>query len=454
VKTNRIIKGDCLDVLGPYIPNENIDLIYLDPPFFSGVDYDIVWGNGAELAAYTDSKMYWAEQPVDMVKIEEDVEELIRLGIVARSNIEKARRDLINGRKGGTRRGDIEGYKDYMRPRLKELRRVLKPTGSIYLHCDWHANAHLRILMDEIFGEGNFRNEIVWCYTGPSGSKKGFPRKHETIFRYSKGNEWLFNADAVRKPYKSEFTTRRTLGTLSKGHGNDTNEDKMRERHELGKIPEDWWDDISNVSAWRKELLGYPTQKPEALLERIIRASSNEGDIVLDPFAGGGTTLVTAHKLGRKWIGIDVSPTACNMCVKNFERYGVSVSEIETVEFDHETENRVESTLVELKGMKWNVFEEWVRERLGFKWNAKCRTLGIDGIKEDEFLEVKKWEDSVGRPEIDKLAGKMERGDIKKGMVVAERFTSGVFKASDEFKKRGIDIKIVYVRSLVENDDK
>jgi len=445
VKTNRIIRGDCLDVLGPFIPDESIDLIYLDPPFFSGADYDIVWGNGAELAAYTDSKMYWAEQAVDMVKIEQDVEELISLGFVARADVEKARRRLIDRREGGTRRGSIEGYKDYMRPRLKELKRVLKPTGSIYLHCDHHANAHLRIMMDEIFGEGNYRNEIVWHYFMGGKAKTQFARKHDTIFLYTKSNNWTFNS--MRHKRRLDFKPSLADSSKNAESGKD----------EFGYYSivtmDDVWD-MRGVFNMGKEYLGYPTQKPEALLERIILASSNKGDIVLDPFAGGGTTLVTAHKLGRKWIGIDVSPTACNMCVKNFERYGVSISEIETVEFSHEVENHVEESLAELKGMKWGAFEEWVRERLGFRWSAKCRTLGVDGIKEDEFLEVKKWKGTVGQATIDKLAGKMERGDVKKGVVVAESFTSGAFRASKEFKEKGLDIRVIYARDLVESGGK
>ena len=189
--------------------------------------------------------------------------------------------------------------------RLILMRDLLAEDGSIYVHCDWRVNSYLRLVLDEVFGKENFRNEIIWCYTFPGRVSQDFQKRNETILRYSRGKNVIFNADSIRIPYKAGFTAVRT----PQGQGNYT-ESEQRERHEKGKIPESWWADISNVSGWRDELVGYPTQKPEALLERIIKASSNEGDLVADFFCGSGTTAAVAEKLGRKWIVSDLGKFA------------------------------------------------------------------------------------------------------------------------------------------------
>jgi site-specific DNA-methyltransferase (adenine-specific) len=150
-----------------------------------------------------------------------------------------------------------------------------------------------------VFGGGNFRNEIIWCYTGPGSKSRQFNRKHDTILWYSKGDTWTFNPDAVRIPHKKPIGCG---GTSAKWGG-----DALAERYASGKVPETWWTDMSPVGRLKNERLGYPTQKPLALLERIILASSNEGDVVLDPYMGSGTTIEAAAKHGRQWIGIDVT---------------------------------------------------------------------------------------------------------------------------------------------------
>ncbi|MCY3836962.1 MAG: DNA methyltransferase [Anaerolineaceae bacterium] len=197
--------------------------------------------------------------------------------------------------------------------RLRAMRRVLKPTGSIYLHCDPTCGHYLKIVLDMVFGRKNFRNEIVWCYTGPSNTKRWFPRKHDTIFFYTKSGKWTFNADDVRVPYSESFKLRRkyTEGTtgITAGYSEARTESEVEETYGKGKLIEDWWTDIpAGGGMSRTERLGYPTQKPLTLLERIIRASSDEGDLVLDPFCGCGTTVHAAESLGRRWLGIDISP--------------------------------------------------------------------------------------------------------------------------------------------------
>ncbi|KKL10060.1 hypothetical protein LCGC14_2559610, partial [marine sediment metagenome] len=204
---------------------------------------------------------------------------------------------------------DMMAYLAMMASRLLELRRVLKPIGSIYLHCDPTASHYIKMLMDAVFSPVNFRNEIAWCYRGAGYPKRDFGKRHDTILRYSKTNEYIFNLDDVREPY-AEATRERFkhyIGNVRKGKDFGT-----QKLHPLGRQPDDWWQ-IQPIAPSAKERLGYPTQKPETLLERIVKASSNEGDVVLDPFCGCGTTLAVAAKLNRRWIGIDITHLAIGL---------------------------------------------------------------------------------------------------------------------------------------------
>ncbi len=198
-------------------------------------------------------------------------------------------------------------YLVMMAIRLVEMHRVLKPTGSIYLHCNPTASHYLKLVMDAIFSIRNYRNEIVWCYATPSGSTKIFPRKHDIIFFYTKTDDYYFNPPRI--PHKSGL---HNIGQVFKAdYGDISDEIKIMEK--LGKKVEDWWIDIYPVDRVRREMLGYPTQKPEALLQRIIKASSTPGDIVLDPFCGCGTTISVAESLKCHWIGIDITHLAITL---------------------------------------------------------------------------------------------------------------------------------------------
>lgn len=201
------------------------------------------------------------------------------------------------------KRSSFMAYLVFMAQRLWVMKAKLKDTGSIYVHCDPTASHYIKVLMDGIFGHKNFRNEIVWCYSQLSAAKSYFPRKHDTIFFYSKTSDYYFNPDAVRVPY-AESTKERF---------NHANPFKGREKarlNEAGKIPPSWWTDITIVVRSKTENTGYPTQKPIKLLERIINASCPPGGIVLDPFCGCGTIIMAAEKLNRGWIGIDICYTA------------------------------------------------------------------------------------------------------------------------------------------------
>lgn len=216
-------------------------------------------------------------------------------------------------------------YLSMMAPRLLELRRVLKPEGSLFLHCDPTASHYLKLLMDSTFGAACFRNEIAWCYYGPgSPGIRQFLRKHDTVLWYSKSpDKWTFNRDAVRVPHSSKTQENFKRGHLGSGFAEDVTLGDGDALHSKGKVPEDWW--IMAIAARStKERLGYPTQKPLALLDRIIRAASNPGDLVLDPFCGCGTTIAAAEALGRKWIGIDLTALAISLIKSRLTAAGAS----------------------------------------------------------------------------------------------------------------------------------
>ena len=226
---------------------------------------------------------------------------------------------LINATRH-THSDSIAAYIAFMVERMLEVQRVLKPTGSVYLHCDHEANAYLRQMMDAVFGKENFRNEIAWCYTGPSNTTRWFPRKHDTILFYANSRDATFNRDAVRIPYTRITGTGQS--SLARGRRTDEEVKQLEERYSTrGKVPEDYWTDIAGGGHIpRHERTGYPTQKPQALAKRIIEASSNRGDIVLDCFAGCAYVPVAAQITGRRWIACDMSPRAWTVVRRQFHK--------------------------------------------------------------------------------------------------------------------------------------
>jgi DNA modification methylase len=322
VDTRVIYCGDNIDQLSR-LPDGCVDLIYIDPPFNSNRNYEVFWGETKEKRSFED------------------------------------------------RHASTEAYISYMRPRCEELHRTLKGTGSFYYHCDWHASHYVKVMLDQIFGENNFINEIVWKRSDShNDAKQGarhYGRVHDSIFLYSGGGRHTFNGiykplpeSTVEKWYRHvepQTGRRYNLDNLTASKpGGDTlyefhgckppqgrywaySKDKMEKMFEEGRVVitptkkayfkryldesrgvplSSWWDDISMLRGFSvsEERLGYPTQKPLSLLERIIKVSSNENDIVLDAFCGCGTALVAAQNLKRQWIGIDVSPTACRVMAK------------------------------------------------------------------------------------------------------------------------------------------
>ena len=271
-----------------------IDLTYLDPPFNSNRTYSAPIGSKAAGAAFKDA---WSLSDLD----EAWHNQIADVNLPLYKAIDAS---------GYTHGDGMKSYLIMMAVRLMEMRRLLKPTGSIYLHCDATASHYLKVLMDSIFGGGNFRNEIVWGYTAsPSTTRRDFPRKHDTILRYAMSDDWTFNDDDVRIPYAESSINRAKYAANASSVLAGT----KSELRPGGKLPPSVWVDVQQAYRYRKERVGYPTQKPLALLERIIRASSNEGDVVLDPFCGCATTCIASERLGREWVGIDLSPLAVQL---------------------------------------------------------------------------------------------------------------------------------------------
>jgi len=257
---NHIILGDNLKVMSALLSEYEgkISLIYADPPFFTNRRYP------ARVGRDEDSR-----KPDEW--------------------------ELAEGY--ADHWPDVDTYLDMLYPRLVMMHRLLSPRGTLYLHLDWHANSYARLLLDEIFGPDRLLNEIVWVYHGPSPIRSAFNRKHDTILAYTKSEDYTFNVDDVREPYSPN--TVKTFRSSSKA-GFGKVPDLKR-----GKVPEDWWY-FPVVARLHTERTGYPTQKPEALMERIILASSNPGDLVADFFAGSGTTAVVAERLGRRFVCNDI----------------------------------------------------------------------------------------------------------------------------------------------------
>jgi len=272
-----------------------VDLMYLDPPFNSKRFYSAPIGSKAAGASFKDM---WTWEDVN----EEYLNTLAKNYPALTAYIASI---------GAIHSEAMKAYLTYMAQRIIEMHRVLKDTGSLYLHCDPTASHYLKVVLDEIFGKDNFRNEIIWCYRGGGSPKKDFGKRHDVIFRYSKSANYTFIADRIRIPYQAEGLGRTDDAMWGKHKGTD----KVYKPNPLGKIPEDWW--LMNIlNANDPERTGYPTQKPLALLHRIIKVSSNEGDIVMDPFCGCATTCVAAQQLGRKWIGIDIAEQSVNVLIE------------------------------------------------------------------------------------------------------------------------------------------
>jgi len=477
VDTRVVHCGDNIDHLRK-LPPACVDLIYIDPPFNSNRNYEVFWGETKEKRAFED------------------------------------------------RHASTQAYIDYMRPRCVELHRVLKPTGSFYYHCDWHASHYVKVMLDQIFGENQFLNEIIWkrqsAHNDAKQGSKHLGRVHDSIFFYSKGNTYFFkhlympyDPEYVEKFYKHvepDTGRRYSLGDLgapggaSPSKGNPYYEflgvsrywrfskKKMQEMYERGEIVQtklgavprqkryldegkgnplgSVWNDIGPVQGQGDESLGYPTQKPLKLLERILEISSQENAIVLDAFCGCGTALVAAENLKRQWIGIDISPTACRVMAKRLR-------DVSHIREDEKLWLSGRGFVV--RDLPWSAealrklppfeFENWAVIALGGIPNkSQVGDMGIDGriypvsavpdakktAGQLDFMShwypiQVKQKDRVGRPDIDAFEAVMLREDRVKGFFVAFDFTQDALTEIDAFFRRtGKIILALTVKEILE----
>lgn len=358
--TNTLYYGDNLHVLREYIANESVDLIYLDPPFNSSRNYNVLFRDKDRGAEESDAQV---QAFTDFWKWDAESEDTFAALTGTEHAGSEMLADLLVGLRKVLRDSDMMAYVVMMSIRLVEMRRVLKKTGSLYLHCDSTASHYLKIVLDTIFGHANFRNEIIWKRANAHNNAKRFGRVSDSVLYYSKGDDVTWNTQHTEyreayydSHYKQDDSGRwfRTVPLCAPRSGAGNPEHlykwkgklpastrnwavkigKMQEYERDGKLVytkngtptllqyademagvplQNIWTDIPPVNPQAKERLGYPTQKPQALLERIIAASSNEGDVVLDPFCGCGTAVHAAQTLKRKWIGIDITHLAINV---------------------------------------------------------------------------------------------------------------------------------------------
>ncbi|HOT99968.1 MAG TPA: DNA methyltransferase [Anaerolineaceae bacterium] len=406
--------GDNLQVIEEKFPDNFFDLIYLDPPFNSNRNYNVLFKEGqvdasAQIRAFEDT-WEWSYPTIRLfngLKESNDPQ----IAIMMQSLFE-IMRDT-----------PMMAYLVNMTARLIPLRRVLKETGSIYLHCDPTASHYLKMIMDVIFGKQNFRNELIWCYTRPSSPLRQFPRTHDVILFYTKTNRTPFYRDAIRVPYDEETIARSNRNPGEKSSMGKKGKDRL---NPLGKIPESWWR-IPMLQGNSTERLGYPTQKPEALLERIIKASSKEGDWVLDPFCGCGTSVAVAERLNRNWIGIDISMQSVNVIMERMRNHfpGIKIN-IDGIPMDYESA----AALAEKDKF---AFQDWAITLVGANppsgVSKKGADRGIDGIilfreKVDYsnpklrkiIVQVKGG--GTNRGDVARLKGDLEREDAPMGILI------------------------------------
>ncbi|MCL5256290.1 MAG: restriction endonuclease [Chloroflexi bacterium] len=507
---NKLYFGDNLDILREYVASESVDLIYLDPPFNSNATYNVLFGeksgekSAAQITAFEDT-WHWG------LESEKEYQDVVTSG-------PKKLADLLQAFRSFLGQNDMMAYLTMMAPRLAELRRVLKPTGSIYLHCDPTASHYIKLLMDAVFGPMSFKTEIVWkrssAHSDTKQGRRQHGRLHDIMLFYSKGPEWTWNPIFI--PYDGHYidshyscieagTGRHYMldnltGPGGAGKGNPAYEvmgvtrhwrysqEKMQElirqdriiQPSPGAVPRykryldempgvpigDLWDDIPPVNSQARERLGYPTQKPEALLERIIKASSNEGDVVLDPFCGCGTAVVVAERLHRRWIGIDITHLAISLMINRLhDTFGEDLRPYEVIGSPRDL-----ASAAALARRDPYQFEWWALSLIDARPardRKKGADSGIDGyinfFDDDSgkaktiIVQVKSGH--VGRHQIATLKGDVEREKAQMGVFITleaatdpmqqEALAAG-FYSPEHFSHEYPRIQILTIKELLE----
>jgi len=459
--TNRLYYGDNLRILREHVADASVDLVYLDPPFNSNASYNVLFkapdgqGSGAQIEAFGDT-WHWGEAAEDAF------DEVMRSG-----NTDTA--DMLRAMRSFLRENDMMAYLAMMAVRLLELHRVLKPTGSLYLHCDPTASHYLKILLDAVFGPKMFRSEIIWRRSTSHGNvSRNYGALHDTILFFTKADKYVWNQTYVShseeyadKAFKYEdpdgrrwqsvslrnpgvrpnlhfpFTASNGITYMPHPNGWAFNEARLRAYDEQGRLhfpvrpdgalrlkmyldenpgtkSQSIWTDIKVLGAQAQERLGYPTQKPVALLERIIAASSNPGDLVLDPFCGCGTTIHAAEKLGRRWIGIDVTHLAIGLIERRLRDAFPGIA-FETVGVPKDI-----AAARDLAARDKHEFQKWalslIPDAQPWKGGKKGADTGIDGV-----LYLKTGRAKTDRAIIEVKGGGVSVDQVHKLKSVVER---------------------------------
>ena len=423
MKPNTLYYGDNLEVLRRHIPDECVDLIYLDPPFNSKKDYNLIFAD--KKGARSTSQIQAFEDTWDWGEESERTFQYLTNSAENKGSVPTSVSRLMGSLRGGIGDNEVFAYLVMMSVRLLELHRVLKRTGSIYLHCDPAASHYLKIVMDAIFGATNFRREVVWRSGWVSGFKtkaSNWTRNHDTLLYYVKDHKekWVFNKQKAYMPHPKGYKRR--------GGGENP----------LGVAIDDVWTDIYSpwIMSFSTEKLGWPTQKPVALLKRIIDVSSNPGDLVLDPFCGCGTALAACEELSlkRKWIGIDITPLAIAVMKDRLKRgYGIEDVQVEGEPADLEGARALAQS--SQGGYK---FQWWAVGRIGARpvtdaEKKKGADQGIDGeltFTDDHGEKVERIlisvkSGSVGSGAVRDLVGTMNREKAAIGILVTLETRTG-----------------------------
>lgn len=406
ITQNQLYYGDNLEVLRKKIKDETVDLCYIDPPFNSKRNYNQIYNNvgredRAQAQAFIDTWIWDEDANKGFSEILANDTGRFTTQVV----------DLLKGLQPVLKKESLLAYLVSMTLRITEIQRILKPTGTFYLHCDPTSSHYLKLILDAVFVPlgGDFLNEIVWCYRGGGSPKKDFGRRHDVIFRYGKSDDYIFNTDGIRIPYQAEGIGRKDDAMWGKHKGTN----KIYKPNPLGKIPEDWWL-INILNANDPERLGYPTQKPETLLERIIQASSNEGDMVLDAYCGCGTTISVAQRLNRRWIGIDITYQSISLILRRLEaQYGKDVLSTITLNGIPRDMESARALALKQDDRVRKEFEKWAvltyANNRAIINNKKGGDQGIDGIA--FFLTSK---DENAKIVFQVKSGNVGRGDVSK----------------------------------------
>ncbi len=456
---NRLYYGDNLDILRDKVRDESVDLCYIDPPFNSKRNYNQIYTNVghedlAQARAFLDTWV-WDD------RAKEGYSQIIsnHEGRFTGQTIE-----LITGLRNVLKEGSLLAYLVSMTLRAVEIQRVLKPSGSFYLHCDPTSSHYLKLVLDSVFCPtgGDFINEIAWCYKSGGASKRHFSHKHDILFFYSKSDKYLFNYQ-TEKSYNRGFKPYRFKGVQEY-------QDEIGWYTMVGM--KDYWN-IDMVGRTSAERLGYPTQKPEALLERVIKASTKEGDVVLDCYCGCGTTVAVAQRLNRRWIGMDITYQAISLILKRLTKsFGAEVANAVVLDGAPQDMESAIALAHKKDDRSRKEFEKWAVLRYtnncGIINEKKGGDRGIDGIAyilvgasaaDKMLLQVKSG--ATSRGDIAKLRGDMVRESAKIGtLITLEEPTKGMMKEAKiagEYKHpltgKVVDaIRVVTVKQIIEKN--